>query len=192
MTDRQEVCVMVAEVLAGIALVSSAVKGIKSTIDTAKDIKDIAGSIDQLLDGAEQVEKKRKLAQRKKGKAGQWQNFLRLKFKSVEETGDGTSIQEIAAEVIEQKQVEKEIRAMKILINKKFGPTTWSDILIMRQQRIEELRKRKEKEKVLEEERQRKREVFHRKILKEAMNVLILAIIGGGIFYTLIYIMDKN
>ena len=147
---------MVAEVLAGIALVSSAVKGIKSTIDTAKDIKDIAGSIDQLLDGAEQVEKKRKLAQRKKGKAGQWQNFLRLKFKSVEETGDGTSIQEIAAEVIEQKQVEKEIRAMKILINKKFGPTTWSDILIMRQQRIDELRKRKEKEKVLEEERQRK------------------------------------
>ena len=86
---------MVAEVLAGIALVSSAVKGIKSTIDTAKDIKDIAGSIDQLLDGAEQVEKKKKLAQRKKGKAGQWQNFLRLKFKSVEETVDGTLRQDI-------------------------------------------------------------------------------------------------
>ena len=47
---------MVAEVLAGIALVSSAVKGIKSTIDTAKDIKDIAGSIDQLLDGAEHAQ----------------------------------------------------------------------------------------------------------------------------------------
>ena len=51
-----------------------------------------------------------------------------------------------------QKQVEKEIRAMKILINKKFGPTTWSDILIMRQQRIEELRKRKEKERRKKEE----------------------------------------
>ena len=45
---------MVAEVLAGIALVSSAVKGIKSTIDTAKDIKDIAGSIDALLTCAEE------------------------------------------------------------------------------------------------------------------------------------------
>ena len=183
---------MVAEVLAGIALVSSAVKGIKSTIDTAKDIKDIAGSIDQLLDGAEQVEKRKKLAQRKKGKAGQWQNFLRLKFKSVEDTGDGTSIQEIAAEVIEQKQVEKEIRAMKILINNKFGPSTWSDILIMRDQRIEELRQRREKAKVLEEERQRKREKFHKKILKETMNVLILLAAVGGIAYTLIYLVDKN
>ncbi len=110
---------MVAEVLAGIALVSSAVKGIKSSIDTAKDIKDIAGSIDDLLTGAEDVEKKAKVKQRK-GKAGQWQNFLRLKFNSVEETGDGTSIQEIAAEVIEQKQVEKEMFQMQLLVNKKF------------------------------------------------------------------------
>ena len=125
---------MVVEVLAGIALVSSAVKGIKSSIDTAKDIKDIAGSIEDLMTGAEQVEKKARVKQ-KKGKAGQWQNYLRLRFKSIEETGDGTSIQEVAAEVIEKKQVEKEIFQMRIMVNKKFGPTTWTDIMIMRQQR---------------------------------------------------------
>ena len=182
---------MVAEVLAGIALVSSAVKGIKSTIDTAKDIRDIAGSLEDLFDGAEQVEKRNKLAQYKKGKAGQWQRFLKLKFQNVEDTGDGTSIQEIAAEVIEQKETEKQIRAMMILINKKFGPTTWADILIMRQQRIEELKKRKEKEKVLEEERLIKKQALHKKILKETMNFMILAIIGGGIVYILMYIMGK-
>ena len=104
---------MVVEVLAGIALVSSAVKGIKSSIETAKDIKDIAGSIDDLLTGAEQIDKKAKGIQ-KKGRAGQWQNFLRLKFSSVKETGDGTSIQEIAAEVIEQKHAERELWQMQL------------------------------------------------------------------------------
>ena len=66
---------MVAEVLAGIALVSSAVKGIKSSIDTAKDIRDIAGSLEDLLDGAEQVEKRSKLAQHKKGRLVNGRNF---------------------------------------------------------------------------------------------------------------------
>ena len=164
MTDRQEVCVMVAEVLAGIALVSSAGKGIKSSIDTAKDIKDIAGSIDDLLTGAEQVEKKAK-GKKKKGKAGQWQNFLRLRFTSVEETGDGTSIQEIAAEVIEKKQVEKEISQMRIIINKKFGNNTWNDILIMRQQRIEELEKRRNKAKTMSDKRKKRVRFKLKKVL---------------------------
>ena len=189
MTDRQEVCVMVAEVLAGIALVSSAVKGIKSTIDTAKDIKDIAGSIDDLLTGAEQVEKKAKVKQ-KKGRAGQWQNYLRLRFNAVEETGDGTSIQEIAAEVIEQKQVEKEIFQMRLIINKKFGPTTWDDILIMRKQRIEELEKRREKAKVLARERAEANAKRWKRVFKETMNVVILIAVAGGIGYVLYYIAE--
>ena len=189
MTDRQEVCVMVAEVLAGIALVSSAVKGIKSTIDTAKDIKDIAGSIDDLLTGAEAVEKKAKVNQ-KKGKAGQWQNYLRLRFNAVEETGDGTSIQEIAAEVIEQKQVEKEIFQMRLIINKKFGPTTWDDILIMRKQRIEELEKRRDRAKVLARERAEASAKRWKRIFKETMNVVILIAVAGGIGYVLYYIAE--
>tara|TARA_B100000131_G_scaffold292218_1_gene306455 strand:+ start:132 stop:707 length:576 start_codon:yes stop_codon:yes gene_type:complete len=189
MTDRQEVCVMVAEVLAGIALVSSAVKGIKSTIDTAKDIKDIAGSIDDLLTGAEQVEKKAKVKQ-KKGRAGQWQNYLRLRFNAVEETGDGTSIQEIAAEVIEQKQVEKEIFQMRLIINKKFGPTTWDDILIMRKQRIEELEKKREKAKVLARERAEANAKRWKRVFKETMNVVILIAVAGGIGYVLYYIAE--
>ena len=182
---------MVAEVLAGIALVSSAVKGIESSIDTAKDIKDIAGSIDDLLTGAEQVEKKAKVKQ-KKGKAGQWQNFLRLRFTSVEETGDGTSIQEIAAEVIEKKQVEKEISQMRIIINKKFGNNTWNDILIMRQQRIEELEKRRNKEKILAREKAEANAKMWKKVFKESLNVVILFLVAGGIIYGLLYMAERN
>ena len=42
---------MIAETLAGIALVKSAVDGIKSTINTANDIGDIAKYVDNLLEG---------------------------------------------------------------------------------------------------------------------------------------------
>ena len=50
---------MIAETLAGIALVKSAVDGIKSTINTASDIGDIAKYVDNLLEGEQQVQKQR-------------------------------------------------------------------------------------------------------------------------------------
>lgn len=50
---------MIAETLAGIALVKSAVDGIKSAINTANDISDIAGHIDNLFAGEKQVQQTR-------------------------------------------------------------------------------------------------------------------------------------
>ena len=50
---------MIAETLAGIALVKSAVDGIKSTINTANDIGDIAKYVDSLLEGEKQVQQQR-------------------------------------------------------------------------------------------------------------------------------------
>ena len=49
----------VAEILAGIALVKSSVDFIKSNIQTAQDIGEIAGAIDGLFKGTEEVQKKR-------------------------------------------------------------------------------------------------------------------------------------
>jgi hypothetical protein len=50
---------MIAETLAGIALVKSAVDGIKGAINTANDISDIAGHIDNLFVGEKQVQQER-------------------------------------------------------------------------------------------------------------------------------------
>ena len=50
---------MFAEVLTGIALVKKSVDFIKENIQTAKDIGELAGSIDDLLDGKQQLDKKR-------------------------------------------------------------------------------------------------------------------------------------
>ena len=49
---------MFAETLGGIALVKSAVDGIKSAISTAKDTSEIADDIDKLFTGEQQIQKK--------------------------------------------------------------------------------------------------------------------------------------
>ena len=50
---------MIAETMAGIALVKGAVDGIKSIINTANDVSDIAGYVDKLFEGEKQVQQKR-------------------------------------------------------------------------------------------------------------------------------------
>ena len=50
---------MFAETLAGIALVKSAVDGIKGAIGTAKDVGEIADFLDQLFVGEQQIQKKK-------------------------------------------------------------------------------------------------------------------------------------
>ena len=50
---------VVAEVLAGISLVKASVDFIKSNIDTAKDIGEIAGAIDGLFEGVDECQKGR-------------------------------------------------------------------------------------------------------------------------------------
>ena len=50
---------MFAEAMTGIALVKTAVDSIKSAITTANDISSIAGDIDKLLSGEQQIQKKK-------------------------------------------------------------------------------------------------------------------------------------
>ena len=55
---------MVAEVLAGIALAKAAVGGIKSAIDTAKDVNDVAHFVDDLFKSHDQSRQAAKKAQK--------------------------------------------------------------------------------------------------------------------------------
>ena len=81
---------------------------------------------------------------------------------------------------------------MRLMINKKFGMNTWSDIIIMRDQRIKELEKRRNKAKELAKEKAAASSKMWKKIFKETINVLILAVVAGGIGYTLWYIAGRN
>jgi len=126
----------VAEILAGIALVKSSVDFIKSNIDTAKDIGEIAGAVDGLFRGAEECQK----ARNKKSKPS---------------LGDQFGIQSVAQEVIDAKLAEEKMQEMRTLIDMRFGPGTWQKILDLRKQRIEEAKEAAKKaraQKLQEEE----------------------------------------
>jgi|TARA_R110000824_G_scaffold397474_1_gene600411 hypothetical protein len=129
---------VIAETLVGIQLVKASVSGIKEVINTCQDISELSHHIDNVFSGQEHVEKK--IADKKKkaksGIGGKWQTFIGSRLGG--EEGDGTSIQEIAAEIIEHKQAQKEIRNMSLMLNKRFGADTWTTIIKTRQERIKE------------------------------------------------------
>ena len=110
---------MIAETLAGIALVKSAVDGIKSTINTANDIGDIAKYVDNLLEGEKQVQQQRA----KKSGVG---------------IGDQFGIESVAQEVIDARIAQEKIQEMRTLVDMRFGPGTWQSIVDLRNKRIKE------------------------------------------------------
>ena len=112
---------MIAETLAGISLVKAAVDGIKSTINTANDIGDIASYIDKLFEGEKQVQKDRA----KKSGMGVTDQF---------------GVSNVAREVIDAKIAAEKLQEVASMVDMRFGPGTWKGILAERQKRIQEAR----------------------------------------------------
>ena len=110
---------MIAETLAGIALVKSAVEGIKGAINTAKDISEIASHVDNLLEGEKQIQQQRS----KKSGVG---------------FSDQLGIKNVAQEVIDAKLAQEKIQEMRTMIDMRFGPGTWQSIVDLRAKRIQE------------------------------------------------------
>ena len=143
--------------LAGIALVQKSVDFIKSNIDTANSISDIAGAIDGLFAGEKQVQQER------------------FGGKSIlGQTKDA------AHSVIDAKLAQEQLREMQILIDNRFGYGTWRQIIAEKNKRI-----REEKERIAEEKRiarQKKKErdeiiLVVGSILSVAL-LFVLAVVG--------------
>ena len=169
---------VVAETLAGLALVNSTVKGIKSAIGTAKDISSIADDIDKLFKGKEEVKQKAHPL------ASKWDKFL---GKTLGDSADKFSIGAIAKETIEEKLAEEQIRKVKMMVNRRFGGGTWEQILLERQQRIDDHKKEVIKQ-------QRKKQKLIDKLYKIGEYIIGLVLIAGSglfIFYLIITNMKK-
>jgi hypothetical protein len=155
----------VAEILAGIALVKSSVDFIKSNIDTCKDIGEIGSAIDGLLRGKDEVEKRA--------------NKRGLGFKEQFDTAH------IAREAIDAKLAAEQLQEISNMINLRFGPDTWREIMEERARRIQE-----------QKEAQRQARIQKAKEHKELMEQLkmigivslsilgIIAILVGTVWYS--------
>ena len=157
---------MIAETLAGISLVKASVDFIKSNIDTAKDIGEIASAVDGLFRGADEVEKKRSR------KAG-----VGIK--------DQFGIQSVAQEVIDARLAQEAMQEMKTMINMRFGPDTWQSIVDLRAKRIQEEKERIAEAKRLAKQRQKENE----EVIKQVAMIGGVIAVAVGLFVFLIAIL---
>ena len=126
---------VVAETITAISLVRSAVKGIKSCIKTAEDLGEISGYIDQMMDGHEKL----KEADKPPTRAQQWGSLIQNKLGK---SKDKTSLGAVAQAHIDRLYAEEAIESIALAINKRFGFSTWENILLERSELISEEKKK--------------------------------------------------
>ena len=116
--------------LAGIALVQKSVSFIKDNIQTCQDIGQILGHVENAMIGEQQVIK----ARDKKG-------------------ADPFATENVAQEIIDAKLAREQLNEIRNLVNLRFGPNTWQEILTERKRRIDA-----KKEAIREEKRRRQKQ----------------------------------
>tara|TARA_R110000824_G_scaffold399660_1_gene605408 strand:- start:11 stop:496 length:486 start_codon:yes stop_codon:yes gene_type:complete len=149
---------MIAETLAGIALVKSAVDGIKSAIGTAQDIGDIAGHIDNLFEGESQTQR----ARNKKSGVNQF------------------SVNSVAKETIDAKIAAEKLYEVSVMVDQRFGHGTWAGIVTERAKRIQEAKEAAlvaRKEKALKQE-ETMETIKMTAIVLGVISMIVAAVIG--------------
>lgn len=125
---------VVAEILTGIALVKKSVDFIKENISTVQDIQGIAKQIDGFFLGEEQMNK------------GQGKGMsIMEQFGSVESS---------ATDYIDRKLLEEKRQELKQIINLRFGPQAWDQILAERAERINKAKEAQRQARIQAKKRQ--------------------------------------
>lgn len=144
--------------LAGIALVTKSIDFIKSNIQTAQDIGQFVGAIDDAFKGESECLK----ARERKG-------------------ADPFATENVAQEIIDAKIAREHLNEMKNLINLRFGPSTWEEILTERKRRIDA------RKQAMKEERAKKQKQAQE--IQEIVKYVGLGIAFLGFVGLVIYIM---
>jgi len=145
----------VTAVLTGIALVKQATSFIKENINTVQDISGVAKQIDQMFTGQQEINKERN--------------------RVANSTANELGLSSVTQSIIDAKLANEQMQEIKNMINLRFGPNTWDEILMERKRRIEEIKQRKllvKKQKMIKQ--------------KEMMDTAKQATIGIGIVFTIV------
>ena len=145
---------IVTATLTGIALIKKSVDFIKENINTVQDISGIAKQIDSFFEGEAQMNK------------GQGKGLGIAEQFGIEST---------ATDFIDRKLLEEKRQELKNIINLRFGPTAWDQILAERANRINEAKEQIRLQKI--EKRQQQKEIID--FLQTAGIVFcVIAVIG--------------
>ena len=153
----------VGEAIAAAAAFKSAVDAIKNTVNSCRDVSELASSIDQLLDGKARIDR----AKKHKAAPGQF------------------SIKSIASDTISAKLAEEELYNISVLIDNRFGHGTFKGIQDERRKRIKDYHEAEQKR--LAAKTKRRKEILNDlKILLWIVggsSLLVVAAIGYVTFF---------
>ena len=150
--------------LAGIALVTKSVEFIKSNIQTAQDIGQFVGAIENAFEGEKQCIKAR-------------------------EGKDQFATENIAQEIIDAKLAREHLNEMKNLINLRFGPGTWQEILTERKRRIDARKQAIREERA---KRQKQAEEIGEIIKYAGIGVVVIGFLALVIYIMVILMKPAN
>ena len=131
---------VVAESLAVFALAKTTINALKGAVDTAQDINSLYTGLDKLFHVKKQCELE--VAKKKPKKPKSKLHVLFTKT-TKENSEDSLSVGAVAAMVLEQKKLDRQIKNLGIRIDNKFGYGTWDEILNTREKLLEERKVKK-------------------------------------------------
>tara|TARA_B110000211_G_C13830469_1_gene443296 strand:- start:79 stop:654 length:576 start_codon:yes stop_codon:yes gene_type:complete len=182
---------VIAEIALGLKLANdavtlgkSAVEGCAKVINNCKDPSEISGHLDQLFKAQYDLEQQNK---KNKGNTA-YGTYLKSKLSDGDEAV-GESISDVTAEVIHEKQLQEQIAAMARMLNRRFGPDTWDDILDLREERQKEnkIKRKKAKEKFLEKQEQTRK--LTKKVLAGIWQTIVVTTAIVGLWWWLSYLI---
>ena len=155
-----------------------AIAGTKKLLESANDLKDIAGGLDKLFHATENKPKKVK----KKLPKTRTQQLLRMKAGDAD-YDDDTSISAVANDILEQKKNERALENLGIEIDNKFGKGTFDAIKEERQKRLDIRAKNTQKAKEKAKHQKEQDDKFYDKIFGYLIETgkLILVLGATGI-----------
>ena len=162
----------------------AAIAAVKGAIETAKNIKDIGNSLENLFSDHEKAEEKPKKKKGKNKPSARMQQVLRMRSGD-EGYDDDTSISAVANKVLEDKQKAIALKNLAVEVDRKWGAGTWEEI---KKQRTKLIAAKEASDKIAKENALRKAradKIFWAKVLLEGRNVLIILVMVVSLYYFL-------
>ena len=162
----------------------AAIAAVKGAIETAKNIKDIGNSLENLFSDHEKAEEKPKKKKGKNKPSTRMQQVLRMRSGD-EGYDDDTSISAVANKVLEDKQKAIALKNLALEVDRKWGAGTWEEI---KKQRTKLIAAKEASDKIAKENALRKAradKIFWAKVLLEGRNVLIILVMVVSLYYFL-------
>jgi cobalamin-dependent methionine synthase I len=171
-------------ILSGFKLAQGAISAVKSALDTADDAGGVYSALDTLFRARDSAHKQLEKKANQKPKSKLRSIFSR---RTGADENDDTSIAAVAASVLEQKKLEREILNLGIRIDNKFGLGTWDEILELREQKIKERDKQAEIDTQLELSDKLERQDKLEKYAMEGLKLLGVLAAGVGVVGYVLY-----